>query len=112
MKNEALKLKLEKAHRILHMEGLAEDTSRGHITLRDEKIECNGRIIPLHTADWHEYRLESDNGQFCRLVIDGEVISGRIEPVASKEFQLRGIYALCSLPNEESKGEMEFIRIR
>ena len=37
MMNEALKLKLEKAHRILHMEGLAEDTSRGHITLRDEK---------------------------------------------------------------------------
>jgi len=37
MKNETLKLKLEKAHRILHMEGLAEDTSRGHITLRDER---------------------------------------------------------------------------
>jgi L-fuculose-phosphate aldolase len=34
---EPLKSKLVKAHRILHMEGLAEDTSRGHVTLRDEK---------------------------------------------------------------------------
>jgi L-fuculose-phosphate aldolase len=31
---EVLKKKLEYAHRILHMEGLAEDSSRGHITAR------------------------------------------------------------------------------
>jgi L-fuculose-phosphate aldolase len=34
--NEELKNRLEKAYKILHMEGLAEDTSRGHITLRTE----------------------------------------------------------------------------
>ena len=34
---EALRQRLEKAYRILHVEGLAEDTSRGHISLRDEK---------------------------------------------------------------------------
>jgi len=34
---EPLKSKLVKAHRILHMEGLAEDRFRGHITVRDEK---------------------------------------------------------------------------
>jgi ribulose-5-phosphate 4-epimerase/fuculose-1-phosphate aldolase len=32
--NEPLRLKLEQAHRILHAEGLAEDSSRGHITAR------------------------------------------------------------------------------
>jgi L-fuculose-phosphate aldolase len=32
--NEELRKKLEYAHRILHMEGLAEDSSRGHITAR------------------------------------------------------------------------------
>ena len=32
--NEELRNKLEYAHRILHMEGLAEDASRGHITAR------------------------------------------------------------------------------
>ena len=32
--NEDLRKKLEYAHRILHMEGLAEDSSRGHITAR------------------------------------------------------------------------------
>lgn len=34
--NEELKNRLEQAHRILHMEGLAEDTSRGHVTLKSE----------------------------------------------------------------------------
>ncbi len=36
MNSSALKLKLEQAHRILFAEGLAEDSSRGHITARDE----------------------------------------------------------------------------
>ena len=35
--NEALKIKPEKACRILHMEGLAEDTTRGHVGIRDEE---------------------------------------------------------------------------
>ena len=35
--NRVLTHKLVQAYHILHMEGLAEDTSRGHITLRDEK---------------------------------------------------------------------------
>ena len=34
--NKDLMLKLEQAHRILHMEGLAEDSSRGHVTARGE----------------------------------------------------------------------------
>ncbi len=36
MNSTDLKTKLEQAHRILFMEGLAEDSSRGHITARDE----------------------------------------------------------------------------
>jgi len=31
-----LRTDLEKAYKILYMEGLAEDTARGHITLRSE----------------------------------------------------------------------------
>lgn len=38
--NQELRNKLEQAHRILHMEGLAEDASRGHITARTK----DGRI--------------------------------------------------------------------
>jgi L-ribulose-5-phosphate 4-epimerase len=34
--NETLRATLEQAHRILHMEGLAEDSSRGHVTARGE----------------------------------------------------------------------------
>jgi L-fuculose-phosphate aldolase len=38
--SKELRFKLEQAHRIAHMEGLAEDASRGHITARSE----DGRI--------------------------------------------------------------------
>ncbi len=38
--NEGLRKKLEQAHRIAHMEGLAEDASRGHITARSD----DGRV--------------------------------------------------------------------
>lgn len=34
--SKGLRFKLEQAHRIAHMEGLAEDASRGHITARSE----------------------------------------------------------------------------
>ena len=34
--NERLRVALEQAHKILHMEGLAEDSSRGHVTARSE----------------------------------------------------------------------------
>jgi len=34
--SEALRVRLEQAHKILHMEGLAEDSSRGHVTARGE----------------------------------------------------------------------------
>jgi len=34
--NRNLRYQLEQAHRILHMEGLAEDSSRGHVTARGE----------------------------------------------------------------------------
>jgi ribulose-5-phosphate 4-epimerase/fuculose-1-phosphate aldolase len=36
MRNEALRIKLEQGHRILRMEGLAEDSTRGHLTARSE----------------------------------------------------------------------------
>jgi L-fuculose-phosphate aldolase len=34
--DEALRVRVEQAHRILHMEGLAEDSSRGHVTARSQ----------------------------------------------------------------------------
>jgi len=38
--NEELKNKLEQAHKILFMEGLAEDATRGHLTVKSD----NNRI--------------------------------------------------------------------
>lgn len=45
--HEGLKKKLEQAYHILHMEGLAEDTIRGHITTRTEDNRVYVKPWPL-----------------------------------------------------------------
>lgn len=92
MKNDALRLKLEKAHRILHMEGLAEDTSRGHITVRDEKdriyIKCWGIGFEEVTArnllcvDMEGKRLEGKGRVHSELPIHAEIYRRRKDIVS------------------------------
>lgn len=56
--NEELKMKLERAYKILHMEGLAEDTIRGHL-IDKRNHEGQGGATPYswqnpyHEADGH-----------------------------------------------------------
>jgi hypothetical protein len=58
------------------------------------------------------YTLKSDNGSFARLLVDGEVLSARIEPVKSTHFTLRGIYCLYSRGIGESCAELDYLKIR
>ncbi|MFC1668937.1 SH3 domain-containing protein [Spirochaetota bacterium] len=83
-----------------------------YVMLKSEEIIATGRKIPLATSDWHEYLLMSDDGKHANLYIDGELISGKIPPMIKKDFKLRGVYILYSSIDEESKGEMEYIKIR
>jgi len=82
------------------------------IKLEDEKIDVNGRSIPLHTTDWHNYEISSDNGKFATLAIDGQLVSGRIPPAAESGFNERGIYLLNQQAGGLTSCEVEFIRIR
>lgn len=82
------------------------------VKLREEQAEVSGRTIPLRTLDWHEYLLTSADGRYAKLLIDGEEVSSRIEPVRSKSFTNRGIYCLYSPKDENSRGEMEYIKVR
>jgi L-fuculose-phosphate aldolase len=68
--NEKLRIKLEQAHRILHMEGLAEDTSRGHITVKSE----DGRIyIKPWGVGFEEVRAQDFQG----VDLDGNLLEGK-----------------------------------
>lgn len=68
--NEELRIKLEQAHRILHMEGLAEDTSRGHITVKNE----DGRIyIKPWGVGFEEVRAQDFQG----VDLDGNLLEGK-----------------------------------
>ena len=70
LKNQALRVKLEQAHRILQMEGLAEDSTRGHITARSE--DGLFYIKPQGTAfEW----VKAD--QMQGLDIDGNLVDGK-----------------------------------
>ena len=83
------------------------------IKAESEKIEVNGRSIPLKTSDWHNYELSSDDGKFASLTVDGQLISGRIPAVSDSLFSNRGIYMLCrQTGNGETSAEIEFIKVR
>lgn len=83
-----------------------------YVRLTPTRVEVSGRTIPFATAEWHDYTMSSDDGRYARLIIDGETVSSRIEPVQSKNFVTRGIYCLYSPKEVHSKGEMEFIKAR
>ena len=76
------------------------------------QVDICSRIIPLITADWHEYTLKSDDGRFLSLYLDNELLAGRISPVKLKEYPGRGIYCLVSEVNEASEGEIKYLKIR
>ena len=67
--NQTLRSKLEEAHRILHIEGLAEDASRGHITAKSE----DGRI---YIKPWGVGFKEVRAKDFQALDIDGNLLEG------------------------------------
>ncbi|MBP7736104.1 MAG: SH3 domain-containing protein [Spirochaetes bacterium] len=83
-----------------------------YVRLTADQVEFCGRTIPLRTLDWHDFLLSSEDGRFAKLTIDGEMVSTKIEPVKSGSFPTRGIYCLFSAKNENSRGEMEFIKVR
>ncbi|OHD67015.1 MAG: hypothetical protein A2176_16210 [Spirochaetes bacterium RBG_13_51_14] len=82
------------------------------VKLSAEQVSFSGRTIPLQTAEWHEYRLSSDDGRFAKLIIDGEAVSSRIEPVKNAYLTSRGVYCLYSSKDEHSRAEMEYIKVR
>jgi len=67
--NEELRIKLEQAHRIAHMEGLAEDASRGHITVRSE----DGRV---YVKPWGVGFEEVKARDFQGVDLDGNLLEG------------------------------------
>ncbi len=91
--------------------GLGNDSSF-YLKLSDESVDIAGRTIPLHTSDWHEYTLQSDDGKFASLKIDDETVSGRITPVKVASLPLRGVYALVTDGTAAAKAELEYLRIR
>ena len=68
--NEELKIRLEQAHRIAHMEGLAEDASRGHITVRSE----DGRV---YVKPWGVGFEEVRARDFQGVDLDGNLLEGQ-----------------------------------
>ena len=68
--NQKLRSKLEQAHRILHIEGLAEDASRGHITAKSE----DGRI---YIKPWGVGFKEAKAKDFQGLDMDGNLVEGK-----------------------------------
>lgn len=83
-----------------------------YIKLESEKVDINGRSIPIHGTDWHNYELASEDGKFATFSIDGQMVSGRIPAVIDSTFSERGVYILYQYAGGVSSCEVEFIKIR
>ena len=82
------------------------------LKIEPEKIDLNGRSIPIHTSDWHVYEISSEDGKFASLSVDGQMLSGRIPPASGTMFSERGIYILSQQPGGLSNCEVEYIKAR
>jgi len=82
------------------------------IRLDAEKVDVNGRSIPIKGTDWHNYELASEDGKFAVFSIDGQMVSGRIPSVTDGTFNDRGVYLLSQSPEGVTSCEVEFIKIR
>lgn len=81
------------------------------LSLGNDSINLNGRIIPFNTANWHVYEIFSENQNFASLSIDGQIVSGRIPPIQDSHFSQQGTY-LMNTEGEATVCELEFIKIR
>lgn len=82
------------------------------IKLDAEKVEVNGRSIPIHGTDWHNYEISSDDGKFGSFSIDGQMVSGRIPAVNDRVFSERGVYLLYVPAGGVSSCEIELVKIK
>ena len=82
------------------------------IKLEAEKVDVNGRSIPIKGTDWHNYELTSEDGKFAMFSIDGQMVSGRIPSVTDSIFSDRGVYMLYQYAGGVSSCEVEFIKIK
>ncbi len=82
------------------------------IKLDSEKVDVNGRSIPIKGTDWHNYELASEDGKFASFSIDGQMVSGRIPSVTNNIFSDRGVYILYQYAGGLSSCEIEFVKIK
>ena len=82
--HEALKAKLEQAYQVLHQEGLAEDTIRGHITARSD----DNRI---YIKPWTVGFAEVTAGDLLAADLEGNLVEGEGRLHAELAIHL-GIY--------------------
>jgi len=82
------------------------------IKLDGEKVDVNGRSIPIKGTDWHNFELASEDGKFAVFSIDGQMVSGRIPSITDNVFGDRGVYMLYQPAGGVSSCEVEFIRIK
>ncbi len=68
--NEELKIRLEQAHKILYMEGLAEDTTRGHVTVKSTDHR-------IYIKPWGMGFEEVTAEDFLGAGLDGNLLEGK-----------------------------------
>ena len=81
------------------------------LTLEKGGIDVSGRKVPFDVDDWHQYELKSGNGVNATLLVDGEILSAKIQPVKDDAYQKQALYILHCREGVPGMAEMQYIRI-
>ncbi|MCX7679354.1 MAG: SH3 domain-containing protein [Spirochaetes bacterium] len=82
------------------------------VVLTHEGIDVLGRKIPITTNLWHEYIIETEDGRFAQLSIDGELVLNKIPLQRGKAFPHVGLYCLVGISGTNSSLELEYVKFR
>ena len=82
------------------------------LTLEKDGIDVSGRKVPFNVTHWHQYELKSGNGVNATLLVDGEILSAKIQPVQDDLFQRQALYILHCREGIPGMAELQYIRIR
>jgi hypothetical protein len=108
----ALKARFISGNPIVILSYVFDSNNSFSISLDQDKVDINGRSIPLNGTQWHIFEISSSDGRFASFSVDGELLAGRVPPASNSPLKEKGLYLLYQTAGASTACEVEFVRLR
>ncbi|HOK91353.1 MAG TPA: SH3 domain-containing protein [Spirochaetota bacterium] len=108
----ALKARFISGNPIVILSYVFDSNNSFSISLDQDKVDINGRSIPLNGTQWHIFEISSSDGRFASFSVDGELLAGRVPPASNSPLKEKGLYLLYQSAGASTACEVEFVRLR